>query len=638
MTIFALAETVANAVLYEGYVLYPYRASAAKNRHRWQFGIVAPRRYSEAGGTEPWSMQTECLIEAGQDTMLTIRVRYLQAQARTVEEVVVADRDVFRPVPNLLVDGEQVVTWDEGIEQQVDIPDLSLARLLLGHEEIVAIVPWVGLESELVRSAEREVVGRVTRERFPIFGVAHVSATQLKQLVRVRIRLENLSPWPMGNGGDRDEAMRRSLLGAHTMLAVRGGSFVSLLEPPDSAKEAVDSCVNEHTWPVMIGAAGEREVMLSSPIILYDYPATAPESAGDLCDATEIDEILMLRVMTMTDEEKREARGTDERARQIVERSDSIPAELFERLHGAIRSLEPAAQPESQAESQATPEPPSLEEFFGVNESAGGAEQSVEVAGRLVTKGTRVRLSPKRRADAMDMFLEGRAALVEAVHRDVEGATYVAVTVEDDPAADMHSWYGRYFYFAPEEVEPLEDASPPEETRPAGAAPRVLVAGIGNIFNGDDGFGPEVVRRLAERTLPEWANVKDFGIRGLHLAYELLDGGYTTTILVDAAPRGGEPGTVYLIEPDLSGAGRESGPADAHGMHPEAVFQTLTALGGAPGHVLVVGCEPATTDEEIGLSGAVSRGVDEAVELIVELLARPAIAPSHAPQLHSRSR
>jgi hydrogenase maturation protease len=186
--------------------------------------------------------------------------------------------------------------------------------------------------------------------------------------------------------------------------------------------------------------------------------------------------------------------------------------------------------------------------------------------------------------------------------------------VEDDPAADLHAEYGRYFYFYPDEVEPI----PPS---------RILVAGIGNIFNMDDGFGVEVAHRLRGRALPEGVKVEDFGIRGMHLAYEMLDGGYATTILVDASPRGQPPGTVYLVEPDLS-AGAEPGPADAHAMHPAAVFQMLDRLGGVPGHVLVVGCEPAAIDEGIGLSEPVARAVDEAVEMIVELVAR-------TPQLQS---
>jgi hydrogenase maturation protease len=623
---FARAEAVATAVLYEGYVLYPYRASATKNQLRWQFGIVAPWGFGDEGGTEPASMQTECLVDKSLGATLTIRVRWLQAQARTIEAIEDVAAAAFRPVPSLEVDGRPLVTWDEGVERQLDLPELDVGALL-AHPRTFRLAATGGRDEELVHDASGTLAGRIVRTRAPLDGLVRVSAELLGSAARVRVRIENVSGWPPEQSAgiaDRAAAMRRSLLGAHTLLALRGGEFISLLEPPEWAKAAATSCVNEHTWPVLIGAPGERRLMLSSPIILYDYPATAPESAGDLCDATEIDEILMLRVMTMSDAEKREACATDERARKIIERSDSIPDELFARLHGAVRSLEPAQ------------------------------EGWVEIAGRRVTRGSRVRLHPRAGADAMDMFLDGRSARVEAVHRDFDDATHIAVTIEDDPGADIHQWYGRYFYYGPDEVEPLygsdeveppyrpDEVEPPygsDEVQPLAPPSRVLVAGIGNIFNADDGFGVEVAHRLGARTLPEWVKVEDFGIRGMHLAYEMLDGGYTTTILVDASPRGQPPGTVYLIEPDLTAMPMATMPvqmvADAHGMHPGAVFRMLASLGGVPGRVLIVGCEPASIDEEIGLSVPVARAVDEAVELIAELVAHPETIATRIPHLQA---
>jgi hydrogenase maturation protease len=150
---------------------------------------------------------------------------------------------------------------------------------------------------------------------------------------------------------------------------------------------------------------------------------------------------------------------------------------------------------------------------------------------------------------------------------------------------------------------------------------RTLVAGIGNIFLGDDGFGVEVTRRLAEQPIPEGVRIADFGIRGIHLAYELLDEKYETTVLVDATPRGGEPGTVYLIEPDLESIGQADADAsDAHTMTPDAVFAWLRTLGGTPGRVLIVGCEPAGTEEFEGLSEPVAAAVEPAVRMILEIL------------------
>ena len=147
--------------------------------------------------------------------------------------------------------------------------------------------------------------------------------------------------------------------------------------------------------------------------------------------------------------------------------------------------------------------------------------------------------------------------------------------------------------------------------------PRVLIAGIGNIFLGDDGFGVEVVSHLRGVNLPDWVQVADYGISGIHLAYDLV-GGYDTTILIDATPRGGAPGTVYLIEPEEPG---DVGGAtlDAHGMQPEVVLQLLETIGGDAGRVLVVGCEPADTEQGIGLSPAVTGAIDEAVRLVTEL-------------------
>ena len=621
---FDVAQKIADAVLYEGYVLYPYRASAQKNQLRWQFGVVIPEGYRANGGSEPSSMQTEFLIEVDDDARLDVRIRFLQAQRRSVAEVIDAANDRFREVDTLDVEGRALSAWDEGIERHLDLSSLAVADIIASEQTFALDVPG-GREVELVRTAASVVAGRVTREHWPITAVVRVGGIVLGSVVKVRIRIENVTEWPFDADIDRDVAMRRSLLGAHTLIAARNGAFVSLLEPPEWAKAAVASCENLHTWPVLVGAPGARDLVLSSPIILYDYPAIAPESAGDLCDATEIDEILMLRVMTLTDDEKREACATDDRARQIIERSDSIPAELFARLHGAMRSLAPTDRPPVQESAPLD----AWDAFATAEGKAPRAEQdSVETAGGLVTRGVRVRLRPTRRADAMDMFLAGRTARVEGVYGDVDGATYVAVTVEDDPAAELHDSYGRYFYFYPDEVE-LLDGEEAEATQitAATSAGRVLVAGLGNIFLTDDGFGVEVAQRLATRALPEHVKVADFGIRGVHLAYELLDGAYDTTILVDATPRGEAPGTVYLIEPDLDGIGTRATTesfeaSDAHGMNPSAVLSLLVSLGGVPGRMLIVGCEPASTEEGMGLTDAVAAAVDEAVTLILDVVAR----------------
>jgi hypothetical protein len=475
---FTLAQKVADVVLYEGYVLYPYRASSAKNRVRFQFGVVAPRGSVEPGGSDWWDMQTECLVEPGADPVVDLKVRFLQLQARAVEAARGDAPEGFEPVEFLDLGDERLVAWDEGVERELELGGIPLAELLAAERRAVVAVPG-GEDVEALRTAAGELRGRLVRRRWPIEAVVRLTAETAGTadgLLRLRVRIENQAAWPPGAAPDRDVALRTSLLGAHTMLAVRGGAFVSLLDPPQAAATAAAACANLHTWPVLIGPAGSRDVMLSSPIILYDHPAVAEESPGDLCDATEIDEILTLRIMTLTEDEKREARGTDARARQIVNRSDTLPPEVMERLHGAVRSLAPAAEAQPDLAALAVAAAPasaatleSWEDFLNPPGMAAPEEATLEIAGALLARGSRVRLKPSRRSDSMDLFLAGRVAQVAAIHRDVEGESYLAVTLEDDPAAELHAWFGRYFYFYPDEVEPLPAgaATAPEAAREA---------------------------------------------------------------------------------------------------------------------------------------------------------------------------
>jgi len=449
----AQAQLVADAVLYEGYVLYPYRASAAKNQVRWQFGVVAPRAYSERGATEPWVMQTESLIEPGETPVVDVTVRFLQVQARTVEEAL-AESGGFQRVESIPLEDQTLVPWEEGVERLLEVPGLDLRALLTAERAMPLEVPG-GEDVELVDDATGVVRGRVVRERWPISAVLRVSAEALPgSLLRLRVRIEN--PGPIDAGADRDDALRRSLVGTHTLLAVRDGGFVSLLDPPGWAQAAAAGCENLHTWPVLVGDAGRRDVMLSSPIILYDYPHVAPESPGDLCDATEIDEILTLRIMTMTDEEKAQARATDPLAAQIIDRCDSMSPEAMLDLHGVLRNPHASAK-----DAGLIPEVPADVDWWDpLADNAVRPElDAILVNGTRVTRGSRVRLRPSRRADAQDLFYADKIARVTSVHEDVDGDQHVGVVLEDDPAADLHDWYGRYLYFAPDEVEPLTERS-----------------------------------------------------------------------------------------------------------------------------------------------------------------------------------
>jgi hypothetical protein len=182
-----------------------------------------------------------------------------------------------------------------------------------------------------------------SREQEPINGNIEIAAHQVAERVfKITARILNLTPLADAAGMGRDEALKRSLVSTHVILNVRGGKFISLLDPPESFREMAESCRNIGTYPVLVGAEGERDTMLASPIILYDYPQIAPESDGDLFDGTEINELLALRILTLTDEEKQEMRDGDERARRILERTEALPAEQLMKLHGAARGLQQA--------------------------------------------------------------------------------------------------------------------------------------------------------------------------------------------------------------------------------------------------------------------------------------------------------
>ena len=245
----------------------------------------------------------------------------------------------------------------------------------------------------------------------------------------------------------------------------------------------------------------------------------------------------------------------------------------------------------------------------------------IEIAGASVRVGDRVRLHPRHGGDILDLALAGQVAIIEALEQDYEGKVHICVVLEDDPGRDLGLLRqpGHRFFFEVGEIEPL----PPEVQvyEKSASQPRILVAGIGNIFMGDDGFGVEVARRLAKHPLPAEVRVGDFGIRGFDLAYALQDG-YETTILIDAYPHGGEPGTLYVAQPDLTALASEqaeSGDVDAHSMDPVKILRLSASMGGgSPKRVLLIGCEPASLGPEeghMGLSESVERSVDEAVDL-----------------------
>jgi hydrogenase maturation protease len=353
----SLVEKIADAVLYEGYILYPYRPSAVKNQQRWNFGALCPESYSLAqGGTEAWTMQTECLVEGSERAAFDIKVRFLHLLTREVgvpnedcgsrvagcddEEIQasVSDSDL-NVVASLEVGGRVFQTWQEAVERTFSAPSLELGKLVARAERLTFSFPQ-SRALEPLRDEGGRLVGVIVRTQQSVEGALELSAARAREgLFKITARILNITPLEDAKGKSRDDALMRSLVSTHTILSVRDGEFVSLLDPPEAFRDAAGGCGNVGTWPVLVGAEGERGVMLSSPIILYDYPQIAPESAGELFDGTEIDEILTLRIMTLTDEEKREMRGADERARQILERTETLPAEQLMKMHGAMRSV-----------------------------------------------------------------------------------------------------------------------------------------------------------------------------------------------------------------------------------------------------------------------------------------------------------
>jgi hypothetical protein len=476
---------VADAVLYEGYLLYPYRGSAQKNQARFQFGVLVPPAYCAVDACERSASQTECLLECPDEAEIGVLVRFLQLVRRTVQAPAPGSAEL-QDAGTLLVGRTEYRPWDEATERQQYVT-ASVAGLLR-HEQVTKFHLDAGEAGEDVTDTSGRRAGRLVRRWDALDGLIRVRAERAAgpyQALRLRVQVENHTA-PASQPGTRNAALRHSLIAAHVLIGVPGGTFLSLTDPPEWAAAEAAACANVGTWPVLAGPGNCRDLVLSSPVILYDHPETAPESAGDLFDATEIDEILTLRTLALTDDEKQEARATDPLAAELIDRVDGMPPEMIERLHGAIRYLRPAAGGARAAADGAAAagvaasgarrarRAPSGEAAAGMAFPPGvpwwdpGSDASVSpetdhvvISGVPVARGSRVIMRPgiapgARRADAQDLFLAGRTALVEAVLNDVDGQVHVAVTPDDDPAADLQRSHGRFLYFAPDELEPAE--------------------------------------------------------------------------------------------------------------------------------------------------------------------------------------
>ncbi len=437
-------RSIADAVLYEGYILYPYRASSQKNQSRWQFGVLMAPAYAAADPSETSFSQYECVLEHTGSPELTVLVRFLQVQRRIAGSG----------------SGE---AWDEAVEQEVGFT-LTPAELLGGGRTEEFTVPG---GEELDAGGEGSAA---VRRRAPLAGAVAVQATEVFgpwRALRLRIRVENRTE------GDaparREDALPSALVAAHAIVSITGGEFISMTDPPEWARPAVAECENAVGWPVLADPDGGRDVMLCSPIILYDHPELAPESAGELYDGTEIDEILTLRTLALTEEEKAEARATDPRAAALIDRVESMDPQAMARLHGTIRPARGAGGGgvgtdltgglgELDSEPLLNPDVPWWDP--GADASVSPDTDSVTIAGQQVARGSRVRLRPgARRADAQDMFLIGRVAEVQAVLLDVDDNPYLAVSLADEPDEDIRIAHGRFLYFSTDEVEPCGGSS-----------------------------------------------------------------------------------------------------------------------------------------------------------------------------------
>ncbi len=477
----AMVDKIAEAVLYEGYNLYPYRPSV-KSRCRWTFGGLYPRPYSEAvEGSDAWSMQVQCLLQAGpaasarplpyetaekvetdtrssteysvlsaircaparlfqrsfygEKSTLKVTLRFLHLAQRTIgvlvepcDELPAGNEPAYRAVDSLLLGGTRYQSWQEAVQREVTIGPLGLDALS-SQAHVTSFATPASHALEPLRGPDGRIAAVVVRDQEAIEGAAEVSAERLPEaeqaVSRLTLRVFNRTPLARAATRSRDEALLRTLVAAHTVLAVQNGRFFSLTDPPKVLREATDDCRNLGAWPVLVGAPGNDDAMLASPIILEDYPRIAPESPGDLFDGTEIDEILTLRVLTLSDEEKALAAATDDRTRRLIERTESLPREQLAGLHGAVRSPASAT--------------------------------AISVDDVPLRPGDRVRLRPGLGGDIFDLVLNGRVATIESIQQDYEDRFHVAVTLDDDPGQDLGraGQPGHRFFFKPEELVPL---------------------------------------------------------------------------------------------------------------------------------------------------------------------------------------
>jgi hypothetical protein len=444
-----LVNEVVEAVLYEGYILYPYRPTAKKNRQRFTFGRVYPQDFSVAqNGAEPFVMRTQCLLTGKEETRFEVSVRFLHVTSREIlsfqepqlELPAALSAATVELVPELRVDGQSFLTWQEAVERRVDLPSQTVKQIAgTQYRQTFEFPAEEHLES--IKDRHGPIVGVIRRRKERLEGEILCETKEIEAgLFKIAVEIVNRTPVPQTEVENQDAVLLRTLASTHTVLHTEEGEFISLMDPPDSQRELAAACKNQGTWPVLVGdeASADRTTMLSSPIILYDYPKIAAESPGELFDSTEIDEILTLRVMTMTDAEKEEMRQSDPRARRILERTESLPEDQLLKMHGIVRELRSFD-----------------EDIFGNDRRL---DQAL-VNGVVLRPGDRVTIKPKSRADIMDIALTGKIAAIDAIEQDAEGRIHFAWVLDDDPGKDLGYMRqpGHRFFYTIDEVEPVPE-------------------------------------------------------------------------------------------------------------------------------------------------------------------------------------
>ena len=466
-------EKIADAVLYEGYNLYPYRPSSLKNRRRFTFGRVYPYEYSRAqGGAEPWVMQTQVLVK-GRAPAVTVTIRFLHPVARQIGKFpsplqswpVDAEPD-YEVVPELRASGKIHSTWQEADKQEFMLGPFSAAEIA-AEEQLIPFSFDASRRLDPLQEEGGDIAGVLVRERCAITGRVAIRGERLPgDLLRMTVRIMNEAPVPEERLDDREDIVMRTCASTHTILEATDGSFVSLMDPPDQFAEEAEACENAGTWPVLVGEEGDHSAMLSSPIILYDYPQIAPESPGNFYDGTEIDEMLALRIKTMTEDEQEEMHHADEHTRQLLHRTRELSDDRLADLHGALRDIGPLEgestemnQKESSTDAAGHPQAAGEASAQSGDDPAGMKPESVTIDGKTYKPGVRVRIQPQNQSDVMDIALAGKIAIIQSVEQDFEDNIHLAVVIEDDPGRDlgMMRQPGHRFFYSLDDVELLSD-------------------------------------------------------------------------------------------------------------------------------------------------------------------------------------